>query len=317
LAKYVEYREKGEKNMLAEIEKLLGKRTKVADVHGGDIAKMHRAISESIGQRGQRKVHANRLLQIASKLFSLSLVPMAGEDKPWRDQAQGNPCKGIRRNPEEGKERFFSTDELAEISDVLGRYGGEARGAGLASAPGAADCIRLIMLTGCRPQEARLARWPELDAEPGYWVKPSAHVKRGKSHKLPLNPGAIELIERLRKGRKAATWVFPGQKPGEPLRQLRSVWDYVRTEAKLGEDARIYDLRHSFASLGAGGGLSLPIIGRLLGHTQSRTTERYAHFADDPLREATAKIGAVIANAGKAGADVVPISTGKAKKRGA
>jgi integrase len=64
-------------------------------------------------------------------------------------------------------------------------------------------------------------------------------------------------------------------------------------------DARPYDLRHTFASVGAGGGLSLAIIGRLLGHTQHRTTMRYAHLADDPLREATAKIGSVIAGAGK------------------
>jgi integrase len=66
-------------------------------------------------------------------------------------------------------------------------------------------------------------------------------------------------------------------------------------------------LRHTFASIGAGGGLSLPIIGRLLGHTQPRTTARYAHLADDPLREAANKIGAVIAGAGKSGADVVRI----------
>ena len=64
-------------------------------------------------------------------------------------------------------------------------------------------------------------------------------------------------------------------------------------------DARPYDLRHTFASVGAGGGLSLAIIGRLLGHTQPRTTQRYVHLADDSQREATAKIGGVIAGAGK------------------
>jgi len=68
-------------------------------------------------------------------------------------------------------------------------------------------------------------------------------------------------------------------------------------------------LRHTFASVGAGGGLSLQVIGRLLGHTQSRTTQRYAHLADDPLREAAAKIGAVIAGAGKETSNVVPLRT--------
>jgi integrase len=76
-------------------------------------------------------------------------------------------------------------------------------------------------------------------------------------------------------------------------------------------DARVYDLRHTFASVGAGGGLSLPIIGRLLGHTQQRTTQRYAHLADDPLREAADKITKVITGAGKPGAPVVPLRGGR------
>ena len=77
-------------------------------------------------------------------------------------------------------------------------------------------------------------------------------------------------------------------------------------------DARLYDLRHTFASIGAGGGLSLQIIGRLLGHTQARTTQRYAHLADDPLKEAVAKIAAQIAGAGKPSAEIIPLD-----KRGA
>jgi integrase len=279
-----------EKVMLAEIGDKLGRHTKVAHIHGGDIQDMHRRITES-----GRPVRANRILAICSKMFSLSLMPRAGETLPWRNAALGNPCKGVEKNHEEAKERFFSQAELTAISDALARYTG-----------GAADCVRLIMLTGCRPVEAMKASWEEFDKEPGYWIKPSAHVKQRRTHKLPLNPAAIELIERLRKKRKGK-WVFPGYKPGEPLVLLWRVWDFVRRETGLGRDARLYDLRHTFASVGAGGGLSLPIIGRLLGHTQSRTTQRYAHLADDPLREAAEKIGRVITGAGKPGAAVVPL----------
>jgi integrase len=125
-----------------------------------------------------------------------------------------------------------------------------------------------------------------------------------------LNPAAIELIDRLRKGREG-NWVFPGDKPGEHLTQLWRVWTFVRKETGLGKDARLYDLRHTFASVGAGGGLSLPIIGRLLGHTQPRTTQRYAHLADDPLREAADKIGRVISDAAKPGAPIVPLRGGR------
>jgi integrase len=166
--------------------------------------------------------------------------------------------------------------------------------------------VWLIMLTGCRPAEAMRAEWPEFDKEPGYWIKPSAHTKQRKVHRLPLSPPAIELIERLRKTRKG-NWVFPGDIAGEPLKALWHVWHFVRRQTGLGADARLYDLRHTFASVGAGGGLGLPIIGRLLGHTQSRTTQRYAHLADDPLREAADKITAVITGAGKPSAEIINI----------
>jgi integrase len=279
-----------EKRMLAEIGQKLGKHTKVADVHDGDIEAMHRQITAS-----GRPVRANRILAVCSKMFAMSLRSKDGENTPWRDAALGNPCKGIERNQEEARERFFSQAELAAIGEALAKYPGVA-----------ADCARLIMLTGCRPAEAMKATWEEFDNEPGYWIKPSAHVKQRKTHKLPLSPAAIELVNRLRKKRKGR-WVFPGDKPSEHLAALHHVWTHVRKETGLGADARLYDLRHTFASVGAGGGLSLPIIGRLLGHTQSRTTQRYAHLADDPLREAAEKITTVITGASKPGAKVVSI----------
>jgi integrase len=340
-----------QRRVLAEIAVRLGKDRRVADVHFGDMQTMHRRITES-----GRPVRANRILGIASKAFSLSLRPMAGEVEAWRNAEQGNPCKGVARNPEEAKERFLSAAELAALSDALQAYSVRAKSS--------ADCVRFIMLTGCRPLEAMQARWEQFDAEPGFWVKPSAHTKQRKVHKAPLAPAALELIERLRKEHRGTTrkgahttsWVFPGQVPGEPLKQLWSVWYWCREQATLALwatseddqitgmiselrsafgrdlsvrecqteaerrglklptgllDARIYDLRHTFASIGAGGGLSLQIIGRLLGHTQARTTQRYAHLADDPLREAADKIGAVIAGAGMASAKVVDLKKGR------
>jgi integrase len=280
-----------EKKMLAEISDKLGKHTKVTEIHAGDITEMHKRITKS-----DRPVRANRILAVCSKMFSLALMPKAGETLAWRNAAQGNPCKGVKKNHEEAKERFFSQSELTAISDALIKYRG----------PAAADCVRLIMLTGCRPSEAMKAQWSEFDAEPGFWTKPSTHVKQRKTHKLPLSPPAIELIDRLRKKRKA-DWVFPGDKRSEHLAALWHVWHFVRKEAGLGKDARLYDLRHTFASVGAGGGLSLPIIGRLLGHTQARTTQRYAHLGDDPLREAATKITTVITGGKGKGAAVTPL----------
>lgn len=306
---------------------------KVADVGHGDIASMHRAITAS-----GKPVRANRVLACASKMFSLALRPAEGETKPWRDQAAGNPCKGVARNQEEGHDRFFSPAELAALSDAL-------------SDTPAANCIRLVMLTGCRPGEAMAATWDQFDLASGVWTKPSAHTKQRKAHRVPLPPAAVELLATLWKIRRRDNeHVFPGQKAGARLKQIRTAWENATNaatvalwadagdpalralvadlRASLGReptirecrdmaehraielppgltDARIYDLRHTFASIGAASGMGLPIIGRLLGHTQARTTQRYAHLADDPLREATAKIAGVIGGAGKAGAEIL------------
>lgn len=290
------FRVNDEKRILDLIGEHLGKRTKVADVHDGDVRDMHRKITEKRGP-----VRANRIIGVCSKMFAIALSSKAGEDLPWRNAMQGNPCKGVVRNREEGRERFFGKAELERIAEALEQFPGVA-----------ADCVRLIMLTGCRPSEAIHARWPEFDKAPGSWEKPSAHTKQRKVHKIPLAPPAIELVELLRKKRKTEDWVFPGDVPGEPIAALWHVWNFVREHAQLekdeqGREARLYDLRHTFASVGVGGGLGLPIIGRLLGHTQARTTQRYAHVADDPLRDAANKIGNVIAGNAKSGAEVIDI----------
>ena len=270
-----------EKRMLKEIAKQLGKHTKIVDVNYSDIEAMHRQMTEATGRRGKpRPVGANRVLSLCSKMFALALVPMKGEVKAWRAADVGNPCSGVKKNPEQGRERFFNAEEVKEICAALDTYGGAA-----------ADCVRLIMLCGCRPGEAMKAQWTEFDAQPGYWIKPSAHTKQRKVHRLPLNVQAVELIARLRKTRKSKN-VFG--RPGKPLAALHHVWRYVRKHTSVG-NARLYDLRHSFASAGAAESLSLPVIGGLLGHTQSRTTQRYVHLYDDALRDATTKIGERIA----------------------
>ena len=274
--------------MIGHILRYIGADRRVADVHHGDIVALHRAITHS-----GHPVLANRTVACASRMFSLALKPMAGEDKPWRDQAQGNPCKGIERNPEQAKERFLAPTEIAAVVGALDAYGHAS----------AADCIRLVMLTGCRPGEAMCATWSQFDAQPGFWIKPSNHTKQRKEHRLPLSAPALQLIADIRERRsevEPGDYVFPSQRPGQPLQQLRRCWDVVCKQAGL-SNTRVYDLRHTFAAMGAGGGLGLPLIGRLLGHTQARTTQRYAHLADDPLREAADKIASAITKAGKGG----------------
>jgi integrase len=272
-----------------EILPVLGER-KVAGTHHGDMVALHRRITAS-----GRPTRANRVLSVASKMFAISLLPLEGEDAPWRNAAAGNPCRGIKRNPEQARERFFSTAELAALTDALAEHESPA-----------ADCLRLLMLTGARPGETMSARWSEFQ-EPGHWVKRAASTKQRRDHRAPLSPAANELIDKLRRKANDSEFVFPSERfKGRPIRDLGSTWKQITAAAGL-EGELIYTLRHSFASIGAGGGLSLQIIGRLLGHTLTRTTQRYAHLADDPLREAAAKIGAVIAGAGKDAGNVVAL----------
>jgi integrase len=271
----------------------------VTEIHSGDVEALHKSITKS-----GHPVLANRVLATLSAMFTLSMKPMAGEDKPWRAPGLGNPCKGVARNHEEGRERFFSEGEIAAISDALNEYGARKRISPphARSAIASANLLRFVMLTGCRPVEAMKARWSEVDEQTGFWIKPSSHTKQKKTHKLALSPPAIEFLDRLRADRdEDVEWIFPGQKPGEHLKNYSECWDFVRERACIPLADRAYDLRHSFASFGAAGGLSLEIIGKLLGHTKTSTTQRYAHLADEAMKAAAAKIGGVIHNAGNVG----------------
>jgi integrase len=261
----------------------------VTEVHSGDIEALHQHITKS-----GHPVLANRVIATASKMFSLALKSKAGEDKPWRDAALGNPCHGVARNQEEGRERFFSEAEIAAISDALTEFGDVA----------AANAVRLCMLTGARPAEVLSAKWNQVDEQPGFWIKPSSTTKQRKTHKLALSPAALELFDRMRANRvEGIAWIFPGQKSDAHITHVKNCWNFVRERVGLAGDDRLYDLRHTFASIGAAGGLSLQIIGKLLGHSQARTTQRYAHLADDAMAAAAAKIGGVIDNAGNGNGD--------------
>jgi integrase len=294
-------RPKEERRMLDEIAHILGRDTKVASVHEEDMRDLHRKITEGYGDRKPRPVRANRVMAVASKMFSISLRPLPGEDKPWRNAVDGNPCKGVQRNHEEQAGRLYSPAELAAIGNALADYHGTV----------AADCIKLVMLTGCRPSEARAATWAEFDSEPGFWNRPSSHTKQKRPHRVPLSPPALQLVEQLR-AKRAGLIVFPGRGPDGTIDALWHCWEFVRERAGLDKAARLYDLRHTFASLGAGGGLSLPIIGRLLGHSSAKTTERYArHLADDPLLAAVTKIGNKITGATDDAGKVVSMPKGQ------
>jgi integrase len=106
-----------------------------------------------------------------------------------------------------------------------------------------------------------------------------------------LSPEAVDLLYSIRKAEPEAIYVFPSPKvQGAPRQDVKPQWERVRKTAGL-DDIRFHDLRHTYASLLVSDSVPLILIGRLLGHTQAQTTMRYAHHADEPLREATARVG--------------------------
>src|SRR5262249_34071323 len=167
--------------------------------------------------------------------------------------------------------------------------------------PHAAVALRLLLFTGCRLREILHLKWEHVDFERGLLFLPES--KTGKKT-VVLNAPALAALSTLP---RLGAFVVAGDDPERPRTDLKRPWALVTREAGL-EGLRIHDLRHSFASFGAGGGLGLPIIGKLLGHTQSATTMRYAHLDNDPLRRASEAIGGRIAAAldGKSG-DVMAI----------
>jgi integrase len=242
---------------------------KVAEITFADCDGLHRKIT-----RQGKKHRANRVIALLSKAFNLSIR------WGWR---LDNPCKGIERNAEGKRNRFLNADELARLTAVLAEYEDQQ----------AANILRLLLLTGARRGEVLGARWADLDLAEGVWTKPGATTKQKTEHRVPLSAPALELLTKLQADADDdAEFVFPGRLGGHRV-DLKKPWPKVCKAAGL-KGVRVHDLRHTYASLLASAGFSLPMIGALLGHTQPSTTHRYAHLFDDPLRQATERVGAII-----------------------
>jgi integrase len=249
-------------------------RKKVADVTRRDIKTLHKSL-ESMPYR------ANRLLALLSKMFNLAITE-------WELRAD-NPCKGVDRFPEQGRERFLSQQEIANLSDALAEHPNQT----------VAAAIRFLLLTGARKGEVINATWDQFDFERGLWDKPSSHTKTKRRHVLPLSAPALQILADLPRDSER---VFPG------LGSLGHAWQKIRGAAGL-DGVRIHDLRHSAASILASKGLSLPLIGAVLGHTQWQTTMRYSHLANHALQEAVDLIGDEVAPK-KSDAEVLPMRRG-------
>jgi len=224
-----------------------------------------------------RPYQANRVLSLLSKMFNLAV------EWKWRPD---NPARGIERYQEQKRERWLSDEELRHLCAVLDEHPNTR----------AANAVRLQLLTGARLGEVLTSRKEDFDLHRGIWTKPSHQTKQKRTEHLPLSAQALILVTLIIETSDAGSpFLFPGNKPGQPLHEIKKFWSVVLREAGI-VNYRRHDNRHTYASHLVSSGLSLEIVGRLLGHTTATTTKRYAHLADDPLRAATDQFGSKIAS---------------------
>lgn len=272
----------------------------VKTVTSREVATLHLSLKSTPYQ-------ANRVVQYLRAFFNWCEV------RGFRP-AHTNPCRGIQRFRESSRERFLSAEEMEKLGAALvvaetcglppapmhrktpasaatAKHRPKNAHVPIRANPFAVGAIRFLALSGWREGEALTLEWDHLDLARGVATLPD--TKAGKSFRH-LGRAALEVLEKLPRI-SASRWVFPGARPDAPLREIQRTWCSVRHRAGL-NDVRLHDLRHTVASYSVGGGYSLFVTGKLLGHKRADTTNRYAHLADDIRKEAADDVSDRIAN---------------------
>ena len=256
-----------------------------------DLIKFHASLSS-------QPHTANRVLAVLGSMFAFGRLAQLVPDGT-------NPVRGIEKYREQGREKYLSNAELKRLGEAL--TVAETVGVPWQSKPGvkskhipkrwkeqreivdarAVAAIRMLLLTGARLREILNLSWGEVDLERGLLFL--ADSKTGKKA-VVLSDAASLILQAQMTSRGSRTYVFGSAESDLPRRDLKRPWAAIKRAANL-DGLRLHDLRHTFASIGAGASLGLPVVGKLLGHTQAQTTARYAHVDADPLRRATNIIG--------------------------
>lgn len=289
---------------------------KADKVTRAQIAKLHADLRDTPFQ-------ANRVLAVVGSMYAfagrIGVVPEGT-----------NPTRKIEKFLESRRERFLTGEELERLGSAIreaetkgipwdvneakrtAKHLPAAKHRFTKIEPFAAAALRLLLFTGCRLREILHLKWEHVDLERGLLFLPDS--KTGPKT-VVLNAPAMAVLTQLpRPGNCVVAAENAGTDDEKPRADLKRPWQAISKRAGL-DGVRLHDLRHTYASFGAGGGLGLPIIGKLLGHTQASTTARYAHLDADPLRRASETIGGQIAAAldGKRGGTVVPMKRKRAR----
>lgn len=210
-----------------------------------------------------------------------------------------NPARGIAKFAEEKRVKFLTIEQVQRFREALDNYADQS----------AANALKLLLLTGSRMSEVLKAEWKEFDLAHGFWTKPSHHTKQRKQESVSLGKDTVRLLESMAPENPSGP-LFPGKERKGKITShrvsLKRPWmqackaaglvEKYTVEGKRGPltryrpTMRVHDLRHNYASHLVSNGVSLQIVGKKLGHVNTSTTERYAHVAEGPLREAANQI---------------------------
>ncbi len=238
----------------------------------------HVRVSELHHKLRETPFMANRVVDVLSRIYNAAgdrgLIPEAA-----------NPCRLVVKYRERARDRFLTGEEFRRLGRVLDEA--ETRKGVSVHAVAA---IRLLLLTGCRKNEILSMRWDEVDLKANELGLPDTKTGPRRISLSPEAAGVLAAIPRVQDN----PFVIPGKVKGRPMRNLNDPWEIICERAGL-TDMRIHDCRHSYASRALALGESLPMIGKLLGHTQVETTARYAHLARDSVHEAAVRVADSIA----------------------
>ena len=208
----------------------------------------------------------DRMLILARHIFNCAIK--------WKTPGvKSNPAKEVDLlNVDNKRERFLSEEEVRRLYSAVV----------VSDNPMLKYIVPMLLLTGARKREVLDARWEDFDYETRQWKIP--FTKGGKPRYVPMSDGVLGILEAVPRV-EGSSYVFPNPDTKKPFVTIHYTWDNARKRAGLG-DVRMHDLRHSFASILINSGRSLYEVQHLLGHTQVKTTERYAHLQQDTLMRA-------------------------------
>jgi len=219
-----------------------------------------------IRAKGYAEGTANRILILLRYAFNLA-------DKWGIAGVRVNPTKDVPLFEDHAgkKERYLSKEEAQRIFEAVRK----------SENPVLQHIVPMLILTGARKREVLDARWEDFDLERRQWRIPT--TKSGRPRHVPLSDGVLQLLTSLPHNEKG--WIFANPKTGKPFVSVFISWNTARKLAGLA-DVRMHDLRHSFASFLVNAGRTLYEVQKILGHTQVKTTQRYAHLSQDTLVDA-------------------------------